>query len=49
MVEERAGSRVFIALNGVSRVFHRPHPEREAKKPAVKSAREFLLEAGVKP
>jgi len=48
-VEERAGSRVSVTLNGIVRVFHRPHPGNESKKPTVRSARDFLIEAGVQP
>lgn len=44
-----SGSRVRIALNGVRAVFHRPHPEKETEKGAVKSMRRFLNEAGVTP
>ena len=43
---EGSGSRVRIALNGVRSVFHRPHPEKEIDKGAVKSVGRFLLEAG---
>jgi hypothetical protein len=42
-----AGSRVRIALNGVRAVFHRPHPQKETDKGAVKAVRRFLTEAGV--
>lgn len=45
-ITEGSGSRVRIALNGVRSVFHRPHPEKETDKGAVKSIRRFLLEAG---
>lgn len=48
-VTEGAGSRVRIALNGVRAVFHRPHPQKETDKGAVKSVRRFLIEAGVGP
>jgi len=48
-ITEGRGSRVRIALNGVRAVFHRPHPQRETDKGAVKSMRRFLLETGVKP
>ncbi|HRW50710.1 MAG: type II toxin-antitoxin system HicA family toxin [Caldilinea sp.] len=48
-VSEGSGSRVRVALNGVRAVFHRPHPQKETNKAAVKSVRRFLLEAGVKP
>ena len=34
-------------LNGVKAVFHEPHPENETDKGAVKSAREFLKNAGI--
>jgi HicA toxin of bacterial toxin-antitoxin, len=44
---EGAGSRVRVALNGVRAVFHRPHPEKETDKGALKSVRRFLVEAGV--
>ena len=43
------GSRVRVALNGIRAVFHRPHPQKEADKGAVKSVRRFLLEAEVIP
>jgi hypothetical protein len=46
---EGAGSRVRIALNDVRAVFHRPHPQKETDKGAVKSLRRFLTEAGVTP
>jgi hypothetical protein len=48
-VTEGQGSRVRVALNGVRAVFHRPHPEKETDKGAVKSVRRFLKEAGVTP
>ncbi|GJE56385.1 hypothetical protein EKPJFOCH_2889 [Methylobacterium thuringiense] len=48
-VEEGRGSRVRIALNGVRAVFHRPHPQKETDKGAVKSVRRFLTEAGIEP
>jgi hypothetical protein len=46
-ISEGKGSRVRIALNGVKAVFHRPHPQKETEKGAVKSMRRFLKEAGV--
>ena len=46
-VSEGAGSRVIVVFNGIRAVFHRPHPEKEADKGAVKSVRRFLAEAGV--
>lgn len=46
-ITEGRGSRVRIALNGVRAVFHRPHPNKETSKGAVKSMRRFLIETGV--
>ena len=48
-VTEGRGSRARVYLNGVRAVFHRPHPEKEAVKGAVKSVRRFLNTAGVRP
>ena len=48
-IMERAGSRVAARLNGVTAVFHRPHPRPEMKKGAVDAVRQFLTNAGVKP
>ena len=48
-VEERAGSRVAVKLGDAVQVFHRPHPGKEAKKPTVRSVRDFLAMLGVKP
>jgi hypothetical protein len=48
-VSEGEGSRVRVALNGVRAVFHRPHPQKETDKGAVKSVRRFLTEAGITP
>ncbi|MFC6448080.1 type II toxin-antitoxin system HicA family toxin [Shinella zoogloeoides] len=48
-ITEGQGSRVRIALNGVRAVFHRPHPQKETDKGAVKSVRRFLLEAEIQP
>ncbi|MEI2609645.1 MAG: type II toxin-antitoxin system HicA family toxin [Candidatus Promineifilaceae bacterium] len=48
-ISEGSGSRIRVALNGVRAVFHRPHPQKETDKGAVKSVRRFLQEAGVTP
>ncbi|MBZ3691497.1 type II toxin-antitoxin system HicA family toxin [Phyllobacterium sp. R2-JL] len=48
-ITEGQGSRVRIALNGIRAVFHRPHPQKETDKGAVKSVRRFLLEAETRP
>lgn len=49
VITQGKGSRVRVALNGVLAVFHRPHPQKETDKGAVKSVREFLTNAGVTP
>lgn len=48
-VSEGRGSRVRVSLNGVDAVFHRPHPQKETDKGALKSVRRFLMEAGHAP
>ncbi|HYG87851.1 MAG TPA: type II toxin-antitoxin system HicA family toxin [Azospirillum sp.] len=48
-VHQRAGSRVMFVLNGVRANFHAPHPSPDTDKGAVKSVRQFLSNAGVKP
>lgn len=48
-VSEGRGSRVRVSLNDVDAVFHRPHPEKETDKGALKSVRRFLIEAGITP
>lgn len=47
-VIEGSGSRVRFAFKGHVTAFHRPHPEKEAKRYQVKDAREFLILIGVK-
>ena len=46
---EGRGSRVRFELNGVVATFHRPHPEKEAKPYQVRDARDFLLQARIRP
>jgi len=48
-VIEGAGSAVRFECNGVIARFHRPHPDKEAKRYQVKDARAFLAAVGVKP
>ena len=48
-VIEGAGSRVRFEKDGVIASFHRPHPEKEAKRYQVRDAREFLSRLGVEP
>ena len=49
VVSERAGSRVAVSLNRKVAVFHRPHPQKEAKKSTIRDVREFLTVAGLTP
>ncbi|WP_081801511.1 type II toxin-antitoxin system HicA family toxin [Herminiimonas sp. CN] len=46
---EGNGSRVRFELKGIVATFHRPHPEKDAKRYQVRDAREFLIKAGVTP
>ncbi len=46
-VEERAGSRIALELNGVDFRYHRPHPRRELKRHLIRRLRVFFVEAGV--
>lgn len=46
-ISEGRGSRVRVHLNGVRAVFHRPHPQKETDKGALRSVRKFLIEAGI--
>lgn len=48
-ISEGRGSRVRVSLDGVDAVFHRPHPQKETDKGALKSVRRFLIEAGHAP
>jgi hypothetical protein len=48
-MSEGAGSRVRVRLNGMDAVFHRPHPQPDTDKGALKAVRRFLESAGVKP
>ena len=48
-ISEGRGSRVRVSLDGVDAVFHRPHPQKETDKGALKSVRRFLIEAGRAP
>jgi hypothetical protein len=47
-ISEGRGSRVRIYLNSIRAIFHRPHPQKETDKGALKSMRRFLETAGVK-
>lgn len=48
LVEGR-GSRVRFEKDGEVATFHRPHPEREAKRYQIRDARDFLERIGVRP
>lgn len=48
-VSEGRGSRARASLRDMDAVFHRPHPEKETDKGALKSVRRFLKEAGIEP
>lgn len=48
-VVEGSGSRVRFECRGVVASFHRPHPQKEAKRYQVRDAREFLTKLGVTP
>ena len=47
--DEGSGSRIRFFLNGIRAIFHRPHPQKETDRGAVKSVRKFITEAGVRP
>jgi hypothetical protein len=49
VISEGRGSRVRVSLNGADAVFHRPHPQKETDKGALKSVRRFLREARITP
>jgi HicA toxin of bacterial toxin-antitoxin, len=48
-VIEGRGSRVRFECNGQLGTFHRPHPEKEAKRYQIRDARDFLIRIGVTP
>ena len=41
------GSMVRVLLNDVVAVFHKPHPQKEVYKSAVRRIRRFLVEADI--
>ena len=47
--DEGSGSRIRFYLNGIRATFHRPHPQKETDRGAVKSVHKLLTEAGVRP
>ena len=44
---EGSGSRVRFEKEGLVAAFHRPHPERQAKRYQVRDARAYLQQLGV--
>lgn len=48
-VVEGSGSRVRFVLGTDVEIFHRPHPEKEAKRYQVRATRDFLKRLGVRP
>jgi hypothetical protein len=48
-VIEGSGSRVRFEKEGVIASFHRPHPDKEAKRYQIRDARDFLTKIGVRP
>jgi HicA-like toxin of HicAB toxin-antitoxin system len=46
---EAEGSRVEFRLGRRRAVFHRPHPQKEAKPRTVRNVRAFLSAAGIEP
>jgi hypothetical protein len=46
---EGSGSRVRFEFRGIVASFHRPHPNKEAKRYQVRDVREYLRKLGVKP
>lgn len=48
-VVEGNGSRVRFVHGQEVESFHRPHPDKEAKRYQVRAAREFLLRIGARP
>ena len=48
-VREGRGSRVAIELNEHAAHVHRPHPQKEASRGAIRAVRDLLIQAGVQP
>jgi len=46
---EGRGSRVRFELNGVLANFHRPHPNKEARRYQVRHLRDFFMASGINP
>lgn len=48
-IREGRGSRVWFIWENQVAVFHRPHPQTETDKGAVKSVRRYFANIGLKP
>jgi hypothetical protein len=48
-VIEGRGSRVRFEMAGHVETFHRPHPEKEAKRYQIRATRAYLEKLGTKP
>lgn len=48
-IREGSGSSVSFRFGDKVEHFHRPHPQKEAKRYQVRAARAFLIRIGVKP
>jgi len=48
-VTQGNGSRIRVYLNGRKAVFHKPHPQKEIDKGALRSIKKFLIGAGITP
>ena len=47
--EEGRGSSVTFKLKGEDTTFHRPHPQKEAKRYHIRDARDFFKKVGITP
>lgn len=48
-VIEGNGSRVRFEKGGIVASFHRPHPDKHAKRYQVRDARDYLTKLGIRP
>jgi hypothetical protein len=46
---EGSGSRIRLEKDGLAAFFHRPHPDKEAKRYQIRDARLFLKQLGIEP
>ena len=48
-IKEGRGSRILVTLKRIQARFHRPHPQKEAKRYQVLDARDLFTQAGIIP